>query len=609
MQQTSPFWKDEHTKILVGESFVEIYYEMADPDSLRDAVASDNGAIHIANTSQIVSEVEKNIVPYATLERNLVVLNGSLQEIPVSSFGDTGFISQSFSNEGGLFTAIPIIEIAFSVIHTPVISGITIIWADAYDEYAESFIVSAYNDNTLVAEKRVDSNRLVTSVVKVDIENYNLIRIEVLKWCLPLRRARIAHILVGVTKVYDKTDIMSFEHTQEISPLSSILPKSAVKFEIDNTSNIYNPLNPNSESKYIMGRQEIRTRYGYKINDAIEWIDGGVFYMSEWDAPQNGLTASFEARDLLELMHDTYKKGLYHPNGALLYDLALDVLREANLPLNYDGSVKWFIDESLTYLRTDAPLPLMSLGDCLMRIANAAACTLLIDRNGKIHIKRIDMTSTNYPINNFNSFRRSDLSLTKAIRQINVNAYSYRVDNEIKTLYEGILNIVGTQSIWVDYEGPASNATASLIGDGIIVSAKYYTNACQLTIAANGHVLITVRGNTLNTTKTIFSIETENKNGEIFTIDNLLITDGIRAQEIGEWAKNYLSNRRIISSEWRADPAVDVLDIVNIENNYGVALTRLNSITLTYTGAFRGRSEGRILDIVDAPEPPIGGVS
>ena len=96
--------------------------------------------------------------------------------------------------------------------------------------------------------------------------------------------------LVGINKIYTKTDLMEFEHSQEVDPLNAKLPKISVRFGIDNTSDEYNPNNEAGMSKYLMERQEIRTRYGYKLGDSIEWIDGGVFYLSEWEAPQNGIS-------------------------------------------------------------------------------------------------------------------------------------------------------------------------------------------------------------------------------------------------------------------------------------------------------------------------------
>lgn len=595
MRPVSAQWLNNQKQTLVEESFVEISYNIADPDALADASASDNGSIYIANTPQIVSEVAKDIVPYATLERNIWLLDGSRKIIPESDYGDTGYVSDNLSTESCRFDKIPIVEISFSEVHTPVIPGITITWGDAYNEYAENFRVTAYNGATLVAEKNVIDNKSVVSVVELDIENYDLIRIEILKWCLPYHRARISNIFIGINRIYTKTDLMEFEHLQEVDPLNAKLPKMSVRFAIDNTSDEYNPNNEAGMSKYLMERQEIRTRYGYKLGDSIEWIDGGVFYLSEWEAPQNGISANFEARDLLEFMGSTYMKGVYSSAGVSLYSLATAVFEEANLPLNSDGTVKWVIDDSLKNIYTNAPLPLVSLAECLQMIANAAACVLYADRDGILHIEPIKTESDDYTIDNFNSFKKSEISLTKPLLQVDVTMYSYFVDDVGKELYNGVIPINGSKSIYITYSDPAVNVSAN-VTNGTLVSADYYTNACLLTITGNGDVSVNITGDILKTSETIITIGTGEEKGEIQKVENPLITTSERAVAIGEWVKDYLSNRKILSSEWRADPRLDVMDIITVKNNYGSSLVRTTSVSFTYNGAFRGQSEGRILD-------------
>ena len=91
MQTVSQAWKDNQTETLASESFVEVTLTLTDPNAYENASAEDDdNVISISNTSQIVSEVDKNIVPYATLERNLWVLDGSRKIIPESNFGDCG---------------------------------------------------------------------------------------------------------------------------------------------------------------------------------------------------------------------------------------------------------------------------------------------------------------------------------------------------------------------------------------------------------------------------------------------------------------------------------------------------------------------------------------
>lgn len=595
MQKVSDYWKSVQKQQLVNETFLEISFDIADPDALADATSEDNGAAYIANTEQIVSEVDKDIVPYGTLEENLWLLDGSRRFIPDSDYGDNGFIGNALSKADGGFDVMPTVDINFSVVHEPIIPGITITWGIAYGEYAEIFKITAYNGTDIVAELRVEDNVSVKSVVELDIESYDRIRIEVIKWCLPYHRPRISEVFVGVNKVYEKTDITGFEHEQDISPIGATTPTNKVGFSIDNSDNKYDPNNATGLSKYLMERQEMRVKYGLKLNDGtIETIPAGVFYLSEWDAPQNGIEASFVARDLLEFMRSNYLKGVYNTSGVSLYDLAIDVLTEANLPLNDDGTVKWVVDESLRSIYTTAPLPLCTLAECLQYIAQAACCIIFCDRQGILHIEPISTEHTDYALTEFNMFARPEISLQKPLMAVSTKIYNYFVEETGKELFSGMVSVNGTREVIVTYSDRAINASA-VVTNGTLVSAVYYTNACYLTITGSGDVTITVTGDLLKSSDSNFVVDA-NEDGETQTVDNPLITSATLATTVSAWVKEWLSHRKMVEiGDWRADPRLDATDIIYSENKFSTESVRVTAVKYSYAGAFKGTGEGRVI--------------
>lgn len=714
MQNVSQAWKDNQNSLLVSESFVDITLTLTDPEAFEDASATDNGSLYLSNTEQTVSEVDKDIIPYSTLEQNLWVLDGSQVIIPskdnvlpnnaimgnctlndgiytrkanvydsilrldywrpqagkmytividilddvISSglylnfmtdsrfafedktvslrygrnyvyvkarenitndmlgsvwlnsplglkslrfkmaiiqhddYGDCGYIGDLLSDVKGEFTNEPTVTVGFSKVHTNVVSGVTITWGTAYDDYAVDFTVTAYNGNSVVATKEVTGNTDLRSVVFEDIVNYDCITISISKWCLPYRRARIEEILIGVVKVYDKKDLFSFSHTQSVDPVSASLPKSAISFSVDNSDDSYNPNNNESMAKYLMERQEIKVRYGYKINNRIEWINCGTFYMSEWDSPQGGMQASFSARDMLEFMTGEYRKGVYNPNGTSLYDLAISVLQDAKLPLEDEGTVKWVVDESLKNIVTVAPLPIDTHANCLQMIANAGRCVMYQDRKGVLHIEKLSTSKTDYAITNFNSYSKSEISLTKPLKQVDVSCYNYNVSADNKTLFKEKMSIHGTVDVTIGYDS-ATNVSAT-VKSGTLNSYQYYSNICVLNITAdNDAVEITVQGNSLESSSIIVST-LSGETGEIVSVNNPLVDTVNNASLVGEWVESYMKNRMILASEWRADPRVDVLDIVENENDYSTNNVIMTSVDYEYNGAFRGKGEGRV---------------
>ena len=137
------------------------------------------------------------------------------------------------------------------------------------------------------------------------------------------------------TLVYTKSDLMSFTHQQTGSLVSGELPKNHIEFTLDNSDGKWNPSNPKGLERYLTERLRITLRYGFKINGAVEWIPGGVFYLSEWRTSPNGLEATFKARDALEYMLDKPYTGAV---SGTLYEIAERAIAEANLSLVSDGS-------------------------------------------------------------------------------------------------------------------------------------------------------------------------------------------------------------------------------------------------------------------------------
>lgn len=436
MQNVSENWKNVHNQTLLNESFVEISLDIADPDALAKASPSDNGAIYISKSSELTNGIDISPSPYCTLEQNIWVLNGSRKAIPETLKGSNGFVSDVLSDETCMFSnKIPTLTVDFGEEFESIIPGITITWSNTYGEYAVDFIVRAYKGDTLLVEREVIDNHNVKSLIMADIVGYDKIVIFVKKWCLPHHRVRVEEIFIGINKVYSKTDLFSYTHKQSVDPLSISLPKNEIQFSVNNVDGEYNPYNEEGMTKYLMARQEIKTRYGLKLNDnTVEWIKGGTFYLSEWSAKQNGLTADFTARDLLEFMYMTYVGTSYVGLTSSLYDYALVVLHSANLPKNSDGTVKWIIDESLKEKYSNAPLQEDTLANYLQLIANAGECVLYPDRDGNLHIEPLKTTDFDYKINSFNSYSKPEITLSKPIKQVDVKVYSYTEgDNGIES--------------------------------------------------------------------------------------------------------------------------------------------------------------------------------
>lgn len=558
MQLVSQEWKQAHQKTILNESFVEVSLHVADPDAVNNVSSKDNGAIYFSDSTQLVKEGDKTSSPYCTLEQNMWCLDGKRKAIPTDTIGYQGYVSDELSNDTCVFaTKFPTITLSFTKAFTTAIPGVTITWSNAYGEFADTFEVIAYKDNTIVASKEVTQNRSITSKVLVDIINYNRIEIIVKKWCLPNHRARIEEVKLGCYLVYGKSELLDYSHTHTVDPLSTSLPKNEIRFSVNNIDGAFNPQNPNGLTKYLAERIEVKVRYGMKINGAIEWIKGGTFFLAEWDAKQNGISADFTARDILEFLSNKYRYATERDTNIFLTGLTQEVLNKARLPKQYRDAQANYAPEKwdFTSLMGDktiyegAGLKNLVIEDTssnlLQLVANAITGVMYVDRDGVFHITALPTEVYNdYVISASNSYTKPELSLSKPIAQVRAKAYTY------------------------SYDKP----------DPYIETEEYaYPDD---TVAKDAE-------------------------GEVIVVDNPLVGklygDGKETNWAGvlaEWMYKNLRYRTEVDASWRGDVRLDPLDIILLKTDYGIKKVRVFETEFKFNGAFRCTCKGKVIDDV-----------
>ena len=231
------------------------------------------------------------------------------------------------------------------------------------------------------------------------------------------------------TLVYTKKDLMNFTHQQTGSLVAGELPKNHIEFSLDNTDGKWNPSNPQGLAKYLVERLQIVLRYGFVIDGVERWIPGGTFYLSEWRAPQNGLEASFVARDILEYLIDRPYTGKVE---GTLYNVVQSVLAEANIPRGEAILGKMVLGETpMGVVNISEELKKYSVGNVkydgsetmaviLQKCANAAGCVMYQDRDGRLTIKKLSYEDTGYTISQEFSYAHPEIEISRPIKSVSV---------------------------------------------------------------------------------------------------------------------------------------------------------------------------------------------
>ena len=420
MIAVSERWKEIQKERLLPLSEIEIEYNVTEPGVQADASSTASPEETFSAAESVVLEVLSGEPKYAMLEHNQWLLDGTHIPLPVSVPEASGFISSTLSGADGVFTEVPTINIAFGETHLGTLPGVTLTWSRTYDEWAEAFRITAYNGDVAVSSVEVTDNRKIISQVTHPIEGYNKIVIEILKWCLPYRRARMMECLIGIKQIYTKDDLMGYEHEQSADLLSAELPKNAIVFKLDNSTNKWNPDNPGGAEKYLIEKQTLTVKYGFRIDGGVEWIKAGTFYMSEWKTPANGMEASFTARDILEFCGDVYSGSR---SGTIL-----SIVQAALEQSGIEHSTYVLDEAALGAVNTDfsEDTSEYTCAEVLQMCANAARCCLWQCREGILHMEPVAVELTDYVVGEIsdgvnNSYQHPEFNLTKELRAVDVN--------------------------------------------------------------------------------------------------------------------------------------------------------------------------------------------
>ncbi len=414
MITVSQGWKEAHNQLLLPETFIEISYAVTEPGLQQEATASANMEESYSEAGSLPSILTVDREKYNSLEWNFWGLDGSFSYFDGSP-DHPGYVSSELCGEDCVFAALPTMEIRFQRLHTILIPGITITWTETFSEWATRFRIIAYSGANFVTEKVVEDNTSPLSQVWLDLQNYDRIVIEVLKWSHPQHRARVARVYLGIRTIYTKNDLLGYTHSQSVDLLSGTLPKNEIVFRLRNEDSRWNPENPSGAERFLMERQEVYVKYGMTVNSATEWIDGGHFWISAWSTPANGIEASFTARDVIEFMNEKYTG----PVSGTLYNIANAAFIQAQLPPADTGMARYWVDNRLSQYSTTIDGE-HTIAEVLQKVAHLACCVLYQDRNGVIRLEPRNTVLSDYTIRREFSYAHPEFEISKPLKAVEV---------------------------------------------------------------------------------------------------------------------------------------------------------------------------------------------
>ena len=463
----SDAWKQAHKQRLLPETFIEISYAVTEPGLQPEASATATMEQSYSDAKSLTSTLTVDREKYSSLEWNFWGLDGSMNYFDGQP-ENPGYVTDTLSGEDATFTALPTIQITFPNKHTELIPGVTITWSETFSEWAANFQVSAYDGDRLIAEETVEGNTSPLTQVWLDLQSYDKIVIEVLKWSHPQHRARVTRVYLGIQTIYTKADLLGYTHTQSVDLLSAALPKNEIVFRLRNEDSRWNPENPSGAERYLMERQEVNVKYGMTLGDTTEWIDGGHFWLSGWSTPANGIEASFTARDVVEFMNEKYTG----PVSGTLYNIATAAFQQAGLPIADTGKARYFVDYSLNQYSTIIAEE-HTIAEVLQKVAHMACCVLYQDRDGVMRLEPRSETLSDYEISQDVSYSHPEFEISKPLKAVDVS-YSDDASYLLPVNTNGEVQTVDNDFIQTQADAQrVAEATAELLKGRKTISGEY----------------------------------------------------------------------------------------------------------------------------------------
>ena len=302
---------------------------------------------------------------YATCDQDYTAVDGSMYFLPRARADvvlNQGIVSEDLPGS---------IEIQFPIRYD--IKGLTVEFGRAYPV---DFRIESDNKTVEIAGNA--TGHFVTEEI---FEGATFLRFVPASMANGQSRFRIHQLTMGIGIYFDNRKILSATKKEHISPIMEELPTLDFDMTIENKDRAYDVENEESTVNFLEAGQEVKVLYGQELdNGTVEWLPGATVYLREWSADDEEM--SFTATDRFESMDGTYYKGEYRSEGISLYDLAVDVLKDAGV----DSRTYW-LDNYLKDVSVCNPMPVVSHKEALQLIANAGRCILYQDRSGNIFMK------------------------------------------------------------------------------------------------------------------------------------------------------------------------------------------------------------------------------
>jgi hypothetical protein len=594
MIETSALYKQYvYTKDTARYFLPEAVIKIIDITAMENAEYQFFDLQPFSKPQQLTDEVISTFTNYASCELNHTVLNGKHTLLPEVSpaHHQIGIISTQMSNSSCMYD--PPIELTCEYTYPIDAAGRTIFFNDVNISYPVDFDITFFDaDDEILSLHEIRNNNSYVYVLVDGNMGVKKVKYTFYKSNVPFAFIKIIEDIHGLFINYRGEEIISLSYNAAVDIFSREILTGEIDLDVRNDGRELSIFNDSGLEAYLQRRQEIDFFLNLIFpDDTYERVQIGRTNIVEWDGNSTSLMSSFVTRDALDKLRGDYNKGQHYEIAISLYDIAIDIFNEANFT-NYE------IDPELQNIYTHGVIPRVSCKEALRLVAQAGRSVVLTDVFGKVKIKFIGIPTGWYEKQDTLTadvlFEYPMVRLREPVKRVVTNIYTYTKADEITAVHTSTRSIGGTEDIEILLSDPAIECVLSL-STGTIEEVTYYPNIIYTTITVGTEeepveVTITVNGKTLTSSRT--SYIKDNQLSQNLTvdavdekIDNPLLSTTEIAKDVTDYVTYWLTRRHRYEFMWRQNPAIELTDKVQVEDEFGknntVIITEQN---ITHTG-------------------------
>jgi len=300
---------DGYRSAIVGDvrqMFIRAILDLSDPDMQIDGVVYDSQAPW-SRSDQLQNKKMESNSRYSTLEVGRHLLDGSISLMPddYTLPGEVGFVGGDLSDENGYFQTPVSIQLNYKTLS--ILQACSIYFSDDFiDGVARDFTVSVLTgDQVIYSRSYTDNWDRVISIEGFTVYDPTAIRLEITRWTLPFRRARVVEIIPGVYELWTEDVLASLSIQMRGNFAGLAIPYGTCSLRMDNLDRRFEPRNRNGIFKSIEERQSIIVSLGTALSDGTrEYKQVGVFYQYSggWTTSNNAMTMEWNLVDIIGLL-------------------------------------------------------------------------------------------------------------------------------------------------------------------------------------------------------------------------------------------------------------------------------------------------------------------